>query len=174
MLTDRLRSRQDESRRWNERRSEVYTRFLSALHHANEAMRAVALGDRPASSRPAAISEAFRNVGLYEIRPELEMVAPVEVVDAANLAFRSPRRLRDLLISGKAVDSSETGQATVEFFAKLQAATNKMRAHLGPGLLDYAALTVTDAQLQHPGHRTGPRWPRRAWRHQRAQAPDGP
>ena len=45
LLIDHVRFRQDNTEKWLAARRETYVSYLSALHEANEAMRAVSLGE---------------------------------------------------------------------------------------------------------------------------------
>jgi hypothetical protein len=59
LLIDHVRSRRDTAEKWLTVRGEAYARYLAALHEANEAMRAVSLGEHtPALTRLAAARAA--------------------------------------------------------------------------------------------------------------------
>jgi hypothetical protein len=102
LLTEHLRSRREHNDRSTTVQREVCANYLSALHDANEAMRAVALGEHsPDLPRKQAARAAFRDAGVTKAREHLILVAPPAVIQAADEAFRSLRTMRDRVGEGE-------------------------------------------------------------------------
>lgn len=100
LLIDHVRSRRDNTAKWLTVRRETYASYLSALHEANEAMRAVSLGEHAQDlTRMAAARAAFRAARVTMTREQVILLAPEPVIIAADAAFRS----RALYVTGSAM-----------------------------------------------------------------------
>ena len=130
LLIDQVRSRRDDTQKWLAARRDAYVSYLSSLHDANEAMRAVALGDYSADlTRMAAARAAFRAAGVTQARERIILLAPEIVVVAADDAFRSLRALRDRIGQGEALADYEPGLA--DYTGRLHALRDAVRHDLG-------------------------------------------
>ena len=77
-------------------RRDAYVGYLSALHDANEAMRAVSLGQfSPDLTRVAAARESFRAARVTQAREQIILPAPETVITATYEPYNSLRVLRD-------------------------------------------------------------------------------
>lgn len=104
LLIDQARSRRDNARASLMARRDAYVRYLSSLHDANEALRAVSLDDSAAGrGRLAAARAAFQEAGITQARELVILLAPQTVVLAADQAFRSLWALRDRIGQGESL-----------------------------------------------------------------------
>lgn len=102
LLTDSLRWGRESTHRSLIARREVYVAYLTALHTANQELRASALGDRP-SDQPLELHARalFREAGVVQARELLTLSAPEPVATAAVDAYESLRALRDAIGQGQ-------------------------------------------------------------------------
>ncbi|GAB3989879.1 hypothetical protein GCM10029978_116160 [Actinoallomurus acanthiterrae] len=102
LLTEHLRSGRERTGQSLNARRDVYVQYLSALHDANEALRAVSLGEHaPDLTRKAAARAAFRSARITQAREHVILLAPEPVITAADSAYRSLRTLRDRIGQGE-------------------------------------------------------------------------
>jgi hypothetical protein len=105
LLIDQVRSSRDNAQRSLTARRDAYVGYLSALHDANEAMRAVALGQySPDLTRPGGIPGRQRHSGTRTDHPP---GTGGPVIAAADEAFRSLRTLRDRIGQGEVLAEYE-------------------------------------------------------------------
>jgi hypothetical protein len=132
LLVDRVKWGREQARRWQQARREAYVAYLTALHRANEAMRAVSLGEHPdGTTMELGARAAFRAGGVYETREQVILVASEPVVRAAEVVFRRLRELRDLLGQGGRLGSEGYEPALVAYGDALQALRDTIRKDLG-------------------------------------------
>jgi hypothetical protein len=132
LLVDRVRWGREHTRRWQQTRREAYVAYLTALHQANEAMRAVSLSEDAAdASREAVARAAFRSAGTVQAREAVVLVAPEPVVQAADAAFQRLRSLRDLIGQGHQLGSPGYEPALLAYGDSLQALRDTIRQDLG-------------------------------------------
>ncbi|MFD7923383.1 hypothetical protein ACFV3R_29730 [Streptomyces sp. NPDC059740] len=96
-------SRARRSRRENDQavRRELYGDYLAALARTRNHLRIAARSAQtPGAERARQAVEAFRDGNAYELRYQLAVVAPEEVVRASTAAFRALRDLRDTVEDG--------------------------------------------------------------------------
>ncbi|MFF2007582.1 hypothetical protein ACFVWY_00715 [Streptomyces sp. NPDC058195] len=105
LVTDRLRWRRDRAGQSLDVRRQMYGDYTAALSRIRTALNECAQTGVPARERPQRVRELFLAPGAYEIRHQMAIVAPREVVDAARSAFLVLRDTRDLLAEG--VDGAE-------------------------------------------------------------------
>jgi hypothetical protein len=130
LLTEHLRSGRERNERWKTIRREAYADYLSALHEANEALRAVSLGEHsPDLSRKSAARAAFRAAGVTKAREHIILVAPEPVITAAGEAFRSLRTMRDHIGQEEALAQYEP--ALMTYGEHLHALRDAIRHDLG-------------------------------------------
>jgi hypothetical protein len=132
LLVDRVKWGREQAQRWQQTRREAFVAYLTALHRANEAMRAVSLGERPdGTTMELAARAAFRAGGVYETREQVILVASEPVVRTAEVVFRRLRELRDLIGQGGRLGSEGYEPALVAYGDALQALRDAIRKDLG-------------------------------------------
>lgn len=100
LLTEMRKDRRNLAAEWRRTRRDLYVAFLGALVHSRSDLltlssteAAMAAGDLPLQAR-----RIF--APCYEVRHQLELLAPDAVVTPALAYFRCVRRLRDLVGEG--------------------------------------------------------------------------
>ncbi len=73
----------------------------------------------------------FLTPGAYEIRHQLAIVAPPEIVEASRSAFVVLRDTRDLLVAGASVDDATYVELEERFDAAVTELRTVMRLDLG-------------------------------------------
>ncbi|MBY8880291.1 hypothetical protein [Actinacidiphila acidipaludis] len=123
-----LRGRTDADRA---NRQKLYGDYLAALARTRNHLRITARHAVPPEERAHGAVEAFREGNAYELRYQVAVVAPRDVVEASTAAFRALRDLRDE-VEGGAVATDDRYVATRErwdvLLAELRVA---MRRDLG-------------------------------------------
>ncbi|MEV5259358.1 hypothetical protein AB0L02_15055 [Streptomyces anulatus] len=112
-------------------RRQLYAEYTSALSRIRTALNECAQEDIPAAERRRKVREEFLTPGAYEIRHQLAIVAPPEIVDAARLAFVVLRDTRDLLVAGASVDDAAYEELEERFDAAVTELRTVMRLDLG-------------------------------------------
>lgn len=80
---------------------QTYANYLAALSLTrNELRLAARTGTGPAGARSQRAAEAFKTGSTYELRYQVVLVAPGNVITASNEAFRALRRLSELVEGG--------------------------------------------------------------------------
>lgn len=132
LLVDRMRWGREQTQRWQRTHREAYVAYLTALHRANEAMRAVSLGEHATGTTlELAARAAFRSGGVYETREQVILVASEPVVRAADAVFQRLRELRDLIGQGGTLGSAGYEPALMAYGDGLQALRDAIRKDLG-------------------------------------------
>ncbi|WP_457515719.1 hypothetical protein [Streptomyces sp. TE33382] len=131
LFTDRFRWRRERDGQHLDLRRQMYGDYTAALSRIRTALNECAQMDIPAEERSQRVRELFLAPGAYEIRHQLAIVAPQEVVDAARSAFVVLRDTRDLLVAGSTVDSPAYGDLEDRFDAAVIELRNVMRRDLG-------------------------------------------
>ncbi|MFF8710065.1 hypothetical protein ACF07T_01285 [Streptomyces sp. NPDC015184] len=131
LLTDRFRWRRERAGQNLDVRRQVYADYTAALSRIRTALNECAQMNIPSEERSQRVRELFLAPGAYEIRHQLAIVAPQEVVDAARSAFVVLRDTRDLLVEGATVDSPAYADLEDRFDAAVIELRNVMRRDLG-------------------------------------------
>jgi len=133
LLADRSRWRREAAERARQERKDVYVACLTSFRQAQEAMRAVATGDRQreAAALDAAVREAFRASGCNEARDSAAILVTPEMATSIDGAFYSLRRLRNVLASGSPLDSTAHHEAAAAHREAVGLAQAAMRHDLG-------------------------------------------
>ncbi|MFE2017723.1 hypothetical protein ACFW9O_06650 [Streptomyces sp. NPDC059499] len=139
LLADRVRWRRERAGQNLDVRRQLYADYTAALSRIRTALNECAQVDIPADERPLRVRELFLAPGAYEIRHQLAIVAPPEVVEAARSAFVVLRDTRDLLVEGSALDDT----AYIEIEARFDAAVAELRTLMR---LDLGAATSITAR----------------------------
>lgn len=138
MLADRARWRRDRAGQDLDVRRQLYADYTAALSRIRTALNECAQEDIPTAERTRKVREVFLTPGAYEIRHQLAIVAPPEIVDAARSAFVVLRDTRDLLAAGASVDDAAYADLEERFDAAVAALRTLMRLDLG------AAKSITE------------------------------
>jgi hypothetical protein len=102
LTVDRLRWRRARHDRQVSAKLETYARYLAALSSTRNELRLAARTNAVEPADRARIAaEAFKVGGAYELRYQVAISAPANVIDTSDRAFRALRDLRDLVESGK-------------------------------------------------------------------------
>lgn len=112
-------------------RRQLYADYTAALSRIRTALNECAQEAIPAVERPRRVREVFLTPGAYEIRHQLAIVAPPEIVDAARSAFVVLRDTRDLLVAGASVDDAAYVDLEKRFDAAVAELRSVMRLDLG-------------------------------------------
>lgn len=101
LATDQIRTRRGREDKDHAARQQLYGDYLAALartrNHLRMAARPAVLPDE---ERARMAAEAFHAGNAYELRYQIAVVGPREVVEASTAAFRSLRDLRDRVEEG--------------------------------------------------------------------------
>ncbi|MFB7044698.1 hypothetical protein ACFCZ5_06330 [Streptomyces microflavus] len=84
LLVDRVRWRRERAGHDLDVRRQMYADYTAALSRIRTALNECAQEDIPAAERPRRVREVFLTPGAYEIRHQLTIVAPPEIVEAAR------------------------------------------------------------------------------------------
>ncbi len=112
-------------------RRQLYAEYTAALSRIRTALNECAQEDIPAVERARRVREVFLTPGAYEIRHQLAIVAPPEIVEASRSAFVVLRDTRDLLVAGASVDDAAYVALEERFDAAVAELRTVMRLDLG-------------------------------------------
>ncbi|MFE3588348.1 hypothetical protein ACFXOY_12555 [Streptomyces niveus] len=138
LLADRVRWRRERAGQDLDVRRQMYADYTAALSRIRTALNECAQADIPAGERSLTVRELFLAPGAYEIRHQLAIVAPPEVVEAARSAFIVLRDTRDLLVNGSSLNDTAYMEMEERFDAAVAELRTVMRLDLG------AAKSITD------------------------------
>jgi hypothetical protein len=124
LIADRLRWRRERAGQSLDVRRQLYADYTAALPRMRTALHECAQADIPAS-------ELFLAPGAYEIRHQLAIVAPQDVVEAARAAFVVLRHTRDLLVDGAVIESPAYSELENRFDSAVAELRRVMRRDLG-------------------------------------------
>ncbi|MEV5877995.1 hypothetical protein AB0L75_27975 [Streptomyces sp. NPDC052101] len=102
-LADHRRWRRESVTRLLELRTALYAEYLVALENTGQDLLRV-LRTHPAADRAEAAETAFAGSGLGAVRQRIHVLAPLDVVHAANVVFRGLRHARDYVASADRQD----------------------------------------------------------------------
>ncbi|MFJ9112145.1 hypothetical protein [Streptomyces sp. NPDC102283] len=131
LLADRARWRRDRAGQDLDVRRQLYADYTAALSQIRTALNECAQEGIPAAERTRRVREVFLTPGAYEIRHQLAIVAPPEIVEASRSAFIVLRDTRDLLVAGASVDDAAYLEMEERFDAALAKLRTVMRLDLG-------------------------------------------
>lgn len=131
LLADRLSWRRDRAGQSLDARRQLYGEYTAALSRMRTALNECAQADIPADERPQRVRELFLAPGAYEIRHQLAIIAPRDVVEAARTAFVVLRDTRDLLQRGAAIDNAAYMELEDRFDTAVAELRRLMRRDLG-------------------------------------------
>ncbi|WP_405797186.1 hypothetical protein [Streptomyces sp. NBC_01506] len=131
LLADRLSWRRDRAGQSLDARRQLYGDYTAALSRMRTALNECAQTNIPARERPQRVRELFLAPGAYEIRHQLAIVAPQDVVEAARTAFVVLRDTRDLFLRSPEIDSDGYTELENRFDTALAELRDVMRRDLG-------------------------------------------
>ncbi|MEU0278296.1 hypothetical protein [Streptomyces sp. NPDC006195] len=131
LLADRARWRRDRAGQDLDVRRQLYADYTAALSRIRTGLNECAQEDIPAGERLRRIREVFLTPGAYEIRHQLAIVAPPEIVEAARSAFVVLRDTRDLLAASASVNDAVYAELEEKFDAAVVELRTVMRLDLG-------------------------------------------
>lgn len=112
LLVDRFRWRRERADRALENRKQLYADYSAALSRIRTALNECAHEGPEAEERSRIVRELFLAPGAYELRHQLAILAPPEVVKASRAAFLVLRDTRDCLLAG--ADAGSTSYRDLE------------------------------------------------------------
>lgn len=105
------KDRHDTEAEWRRTRREIYTEYLTVLSQARWELSGVAGGDELSQeARRTAANAVFSRC--YQVRHQLELYAPDDVLDPALTYFRALRAFRDAVREGLRDGPSGNGRAS--------------------------------------------------------------
>lgn len=131
LLADRARWRRDRAGQNLDVRRQLYADYTAALSRTRTALNECVQQEIPAGERSLRVRELFLAPGAYEIRHQLAIIAPPEVVEAARSAFVVLRDTRDLLVEGSSLDDAAYIEVEERFDAAVAELRTVMRLDLG-------------------------------------------
>jgi hypothetical protein len=137
LLTERGRFKREIVKLDREARRQLYADFLTADAAAHETMRAQTYSKSNDSSIRVRVNDAFAESQLYPARWKMTVLAPSEVVERSDNAFRELRDIRDVLADGHSIKSPAYKDAHFAHANALRALRDNMRGDLGNRPLAY-------------------------------------
>jgi hypothetical protein len=133
-LADRSRWRREQSERRGAVKRELYAAYLAAVARTWSDIRMVVLNDAeewPERARLAA--DAYRTGGVYELRYQMAISAPPDIVVLSDEVMRGIRNLVESLKAGREFGGwDELRSANLAWFDAFDAMRAKMRFDLDP------------------------------------------
>lgn len=157
LATDQMRTRRGREDKDEAARRQLYGDYLAALartrNHLRMAARSAGLDSGERGRRAV---EAFFEGNAYELRYQIAIVAPAEVVEASTNAFRSLRDLRDLVEAGALHTDQSHVDARERWELLLAELRMSMRRDLGQPVLQPARPLFAGRLVARPHgpHRT--------------------
>ncbi|MDJ1134022.1 hypothetical protein [Streptomyces iconiensis] len=132
LLADRLRWRREREDRALETRQQLYAEYSAALSRIRTALNEAA--NDPGLSegeRRVRVRELFLAPGAYELRHQLAILAPQEVIGASSAAFKLLRDTRDRIAEGADAASAEYAELEDAYDVAIAELRRVMRKDLG-------------------------------------------
>ncbi|MFF7200616.1 hypothetical protein [Streptomyces sp. NPDC008141] len=131
LLAERLRWRRDRITQAHATRQQLYADYSAALSRMRTALSEYAHAVQPVEERARRVRELFLAPGAYELRHQLAILAPREVIDASQAAFLVLRETRDCLVAGADADSASYRELDEAFDGAIGRLRTVMRRDLG-------------------------------------------
>lgn len=135
LLADRIRWRRESEDRATTTRRQLYAEYTAALSRVRTALHECARttdgAARGSEEYAREVRDGFLAPGAYEIRHQLAIIAPSEVVEAARSAFIALRTTRDRILEGATADSAAYAEAEAANDATIAELRHVMRRDLG-------------------------------------------
>jgi hypothetical protein len=134
LAVERARWHRERHERARSERNRLYADYLASLSRTRNELRIAAYDvHMPHEKRGEVVRDAFKTGGVYELRYQVALVAPREVILASDTAVRALRRVRDVVAAGATHEQSPYVEARESWevaFAELQ---ERMRLDIGLG-----------------------------------------
>lgn len=134
LAADHLRARRSRADDDQSSRRQLYGDYLAALARTRNVLRMAARPTTPPTApaeHTAHAAQAFHDSNAYELRYQIAVVAPREVVEASTAAFRALRDLKDHVEQGATVTDPAYTQARERWDRTLDELRMTMRRDLG-------------------------------------------
>lgn len=139
LTADRLRWRRDiaerqraEQAQQRATRHEIYAEYLTALSRIRNGLRESAHDSAtPLEEKASQIQAAFLESGAYELRFQVQLVAPPAVVQHAEGSYKSLRRLRTAIEDGASFQDIEYLERRDHYHDQLTQLKEALRNDLG-------------------------------------------
>lgn len=137
LLIEVRKDRREAQGEWRRSKRELYGAYLATLAQVRSELQLLIL-DRamPDAERPVAARRAFARC--YDVRYQLEVLAPRAVVEPALTYFRAVRRLRDAAGAGLGRQEVER-EGSFNVIGTLEAVRDAMREDMGTDALAASA-----------------------------------
>ena len=131
-LSDRSRWRREQSERRTAVKRELYAAYLAAVARTWSEIRAVVLsGAEPWPERAPRAGEAYRNGRVYELRYQISITAPPDIVALADEVVHGIRDLVEDLAAGETYsDWADLRRANLGWFDAFDTMRARMRLDL--------------------------------------------
>ncbi|MFG2790067.1 hypothetical protein [Streptomyces sp. NPDC048419] len=131
-LSDRSRWRREQSERRTAVKRELYAAYLAAVARTWSEIRAVVLdGTEPWPERAHRAGEAYRNGRVYELRYQISITAPADIVALSDQVMRGIRDLVEELAAGETFsDWADLRSANLGWFDAFDILRGRMRLDL--------------------------------------------
>jgi hypothetical protein len=136
-LAERSRWRREQSARQTAIKRELYASYLAAAAQTWSEIRAAVIeSDLPWPDRADLASRAFRNGNVYELRYQMAITAPPEIVTLSDQTMRGMRALTNRLSAGQTYGSwDELKSDNQAWFDSFNVMRRMMRLDLDPEAL---------------------------------------
>ncbi len=134
ILNEQFRWRREQVKDRAAVRRQLYSEYVAALTEVHENMRTLSRTDTLSrADLHQAVYEAFNAGGPYKLRYQMALVAGQQVLDAAEVAFRRMRDIRDLFAGGGKIEDDEYQTQRTSWGIELRSMQRAMRNELGSG-----------------------------------------
>ncbi|WP_141726886.1 hypothetical protein [Streptomyces niveus] len=134
VLVEVRKDRREASGEWRRNKRELYGAYLATLAQVRSELQLLVLNrSLPDSERIVVARQSFARC--YELRYQLEVFAPSQVVEPALVYFRSVRRLRDATGEGLEDGTEECAHIFREVMNALANVRTAMRLDMGTDAL---------------------------------------
>jgi hypothetical protein len=136
-IAERTRWRREQNKHRSDVKRELYAAYLAAVAKAwNDIRAAVIDSTEPWPERARQAELAYRNGGVYELRYQMAITAPPEIVVLSDQTMKGMRDLVQGLIDGRTYSSwAELRSESRQWFDAFDAMRANMRQDLDPSAL---------------------------------------
>jgi len=136
-IADRAKWRREQSERRADVRRDLYAAYLAAVAKTWSDIRATVIDSTdPWPERARQAELAYRDGGVYELRYQIAITAPPEIVALSDQTMKGMRELVQQLIAGRRYDTwAELHGESRPWFDAFDAMRARMRQDLDPSAL---------------------------------------
>ncbi|RPF38330.1 hypothetical protein EDD92_8463 [Streptomyces sp. TLI_185] len=132
LAVDRARARREKDVRGEELRRQVYGEYLVALSRARSQLRDIAHNvHEPPEQRARQARDTVRESGAYELRHQLQLCAPTEVLALTEQVHAALRDLREEVLNGSTSENESYRATRAAYETAARALRQAMRRDLG-------------------------------------------